>query len=56
MLGVLFTFPSVTSTLAGMGTWSSPIFDEMWPYVLPVLGLTFIAFVLSRILGVFHQK
>lgn len=28
------TLPGATTTLSGMGAWSQPIFDSLWPYAL----------------------
>lgn len=33
------TLPSATSTLNGMGAWSQPMFDSLWPYALFAGGL-----------------
>jgi len=50
----LITIPSATSTIAGMSAWSSPFFDEMWPYMLIVLGLGFVAYLIRWIAGAFR--
>jgi len=51
----LITIPSATSTIEGMSEWSAPFFAEIWPYMLIVLGLGFVAFAIRWIGGIFSK-
>jgi len=39
MLGVLFTVPDATTSLASISEWSSPLFTEFWPYAMIAIGI-----------------
>lgn len=51
----LITIPTATSTIAGMSEWSSPFFNELWPYMLIVLGLGFVGYLIKAITGIWHK-
>jgi len=55
LVGVLATLPSATSTLAQVGAWSSPIFDELWPFGVFAIGVFLGFFLIKYIIGLFRH-
>lgn len=39
LYGLLATLPSGTSTLAGIGEYSSPLFEDLLPFALFAMGI-----------------
>jgi hypothetical protein len=56
MFGLLLDLPSVSSTLEQMGAYSKPMFAEVLPYLLPILGIGLIVIVARFITGFIHHK
>lgn len=51
--GTLFTLPDASTTLAGVGAYSSPIFTDFLPVIYIVLGVLVVGFILSLIIRAF---
>lgn len=56
LTGVLATLPSATTTLAGIGEWSSPIFAELWPFGLMAMGVFLGFFIIRYVIGLFRHQ
>lgn len=55
LAGTLFTLPDASSTLATMGSYSSPIFTDLFPLVELIVGVLLAFLVVRLIIGVFTK-
>lgn len=51
--GTLFTMPDATTTLAAVGAWSSPVFNDFLPLIEMVLGILIVAFIIFILIRAF---
>lgn len=56
MLGILFTLPDATTTLNGIGAYSTPIFSDFMPFIELVLGIIFAFFAVLWIIRIFMHR
>lgn len=59
MYGFLATLPSGTSTLAQIGAYSSPVFDDLLPFAVfaagLIVGVALVAFIIVSVGRAFHR-
>lgn len=56
LFGVLFTFPSSTPLLAGVGAYSSPLFDELLPFAYIIMGFGLPVIIVGVLLAMFWRR
>jgi len=54
--GVLFTLPAASTSLAAIGEYSSPMFDEFLPLVYLVLGILIPVLVATIIISIVRHR
>jgi len=54
--GVLITLPSASTTLAGIGAYSSPLFDEFLPVIYLVMGILIPVMVTVLIISIVQHR
>jgi hypothetical protein len=50
--GILFDIPDATTTLADIGSWSLPIFDEFKDLLWPFIGVAIVVMIFVAIMKV----
>jgi len=59
MLGILFTLPDASTTLASVGAYSSPIMTDLLPIAIlgigVFLGFFIVQFLIGAVAGAFHK-
>lgn len=53
--GTIIPDINVTSSLASIGAVSNPLFADLLPLVLFILGFIVVAFIIRFIIGAFHR-
>lgn len=48
-----FTAPAVTTTLSGISTWFTPLFDDFWQWGLIAIGVTLAFGIIAWLVGMF---
>lgn len=56
LLGTLFTLPNATTTMAGIGEYSSPLFSDLFPIVILTVGIFLGLFIAGWIISVVAMK
>jgi len=56
MYGVLFTMPAASTTLAGIGAYSSPVFDDFYPILLLLAGVIIPVLAVGLIIMLFRHR
>lgn len=55
MILALYTIPTATDFIAGIGSWSSAIFDELYPLAIFIVGMSVgvlvLVFLMRAIIG-----
>jgi len=56
LFGVLITLPSASTTLAGVGAYSEPLFTEFLPIIYLVLGILIPVLVAVLIISIVRHR